>query len=48
VRQSGSVLTALILPGAVAGSRAATTNSSGTQTNANPTLIILIENIPGT
>jgi hypothetical protein len=48
VRQAGSMLTALIVPGATPGSRAATTNSSGTQTNANPTVVILIDNIPGT
>lgn len=48
VRQGGSVLTAVILPGATPNSRAATKNSAGTQTNANPTVVILIENIPGT
>ena len=42
VRQSGSVLTALLLPGAVAGSRAATSS------NTTPTILILLDNIPGT
>lgn len=42
VRQSGSVLTALIVPGAVAGSRAATS------TNTTPTVMMLLDNIPGT
>lgn len=48
VRQAGSMLTAVILPGATPNSRAATKNAAGTQTNANPTVVILIDNIPGT
>lgn len=47
VRQGGSVLTAVVMPGAVAGSRAART-SGGVQTNANPVVVILLDNIPGT
>ena len=42
VRQSGSVLTALLVPGAVAGSRAATA------TNTTPSVIMLLDNVPGT
>ena len=48
VRQSGSVLTAFLVPGATPGSRAATTNSSGAQTNADPSIVLLLDNIPGT
>lgn len=42
VRQTGSVLTALVVPGAVAGSRAATAS------NQTPSVIMLLDNVPGT
>lgn len=47
VRQSGSVLSVLVLPGAVSGSRSAT-KVKGVETNLNPTAIILLDNVPGT
>ena len=42
VRQSGSVLTAVVMPAAVDGSRAATAS------NTTPTVVMLLDNIPGT
>jgi hypothetical protein len=48
VRRGGSVLTAIVMPGAVEGSMARTPALPAACTNCTPTLILIRDNVPGT
>ena len=48
VRRGGSVLSAIVVPGALANSMAATFDAADVCTNCTPSLILVRDNVPGT